>query len=222
MQPPLEFSKKTPLTRRCENAKKRLFGGSCFAAWNIISAKNFFAESLWFIDDQGPHFEGMIASTINTWLFSKNCVAYLRFLEICVWNIFGTKCYTRFNMFNFAFPPQWVLLSNTSEILKQLYRFVRRCKKSEKIWPVNLHKTQVRIDKLFRFYTAPKNPDCEPFVLWSIFFRNAKLINPLKSIIGCALIFTSSFELMTFFFVRNLNGKKNGNKTHIFSFPSKM
>ena len=102
MQPPLEFSKKTPLTRRCENGKKRLFGGSCFAAWNIISAKNFFAESLWFIDDQGPHFEGMIASTINTWLFSKNCVAYLRFFEIFAWNFFGTKCYIRFNMFNFA------------------------------------------------------------------------------------------------------------------------
>ena len=32
MEPPLEFSKKTPLTRRCENGKKRLFGGSCFAA----------------------------------------------------------------------------------------------------------------------------------------------------------------------------------------------
>ena len=140
MQPPLEFSKKTPLTRRCENAKKRLFGGSCFAAWNIISAKNFFAESLWFIDDQGPHFEGMIGSTINTWLFSKNCVTYLRFFEIFAWNFFGTKCYIRFNMFNFAFPPRRVLLSSTSEILKQLYRFVRRCKKPEKIWPVNLHK----------------------------------------------------------------------------------
>ena len=86
MQPPLEFSKKTLLTRRCENAKKRLFGGSCFAAWNIISAKNFFAESLWFIDDQGPHFEGMIGSTINTWLFSKNCVTYLRFFEIYAWH----------------------------------------------------------------------------------------------------------------------------------------
>ena len=102
IQRPLEFSKKTLLTRRCENGKKRLFGGSCFAAWNIISAKNFFAESLWFIDDQGPHFEGMIASTINTWLFSKNCVAYLRFFEIFAWNFFGTKCYIRFNMFNFA------------------------------------------------------------------------------------------------------------------------
>ena len=87
---------------RCENDKKRRFGGSCFAAWNIISAKDFFAESLWFIDDQGPHFEGMIASTINTWLFSKNCVAYLRFFEIFAWNFFGTKCYIRFNMFNFA------------------------------------------------------------------------------------------------------------------------
>ena len=38
------------------------------------------------------------------------------------------------------FPPRRVLLSITSEILKQLYRLMRRCKKPEKIWPVNLHK----------------------------------------------------------------------------------
>ena len=34
--------------------------------------------------------------------FLKNCVAYLRFFEIFAWNFFGTKCYIRFNMFNFA------------------------------------------------------------------------------------------------------------------------
>ena len=142
MQPPLEFSKKTPLTRRCENAKKRLFGGSCFAAWNIISAKNFFAESLWFIDDQGPHFEGMIASTINTWLFSKNCVAYLRFFEIFAWNFFGTKCYIWFNMFNFA----------VSAATSSTFKYKRKSKAT-----LSLHKTMQKARKNLASQFAQSN-----------------------------------------------------------------
>ena len=82
--------------------------------------------------------------------------------------------------------------------------------------------SQVRIDELFEFYTEPKYPNCEPCVLWSIFFRNAKPISPLKLFVGCACFFIPSFQLITLFFVRQLIGKKNGNKTHIFSFPSKL
>ena len=82
--------------------------------------------------------------------------------------------------------------------------------------------SQVRIDELFEFYTQPKYPDCEPCVLWSIFFRHAKPISPLKLFIGCACFFIPSFKLISLFFVRQLIGKKNGNKTHIFSFPSKL
>jgi len=132
IQPPLEFFQKTPLTRRCENAKKRRFEGSCFAAWNIISAKTFFAESLWFIDDQGPHFEGMIGLTINAWLFSKNCVAYLRFFEIFACNFFAENISFDSICSILQFPPRRVLLSRTSEIQKLLHCLDEMMQKARK------------------------------------------------------------------------------------------